>query len=344
MSRKQEKQRTFKVLTMGDNIQIEALHAAGKSFTEIGKLLQIDKSTVSRHLTRILETGSYVRKEGSGRKRKTTPHEDRLIIREVKRGRFSSAKDIKANLPQLDVSEQTIRRRITQDSEFKSYWCTKTPFISEKNRKKRVEWARDHLSWTTEQWHKVLWSDESPYVLRFQGKKRVWRSHNEKYAPWCTQATVKHDEKIMVWGCFAAHGVGHLYLIDGIMRKEQYLSILDNEMFPSAMVLFSDLDYVYQEDNDPKHTAKVVKEWYREHGIDRMDWPAQSPDLNPIENLWSILDRRLKDRVPNTKAELFEELKQGWNMLDTDLLTRLVDSMPRRCQAVIDANGYATKY
>ena len=73
-------------------------------------------------------------------------------------------------------------------------------------------------------------------------------------------------------------------------------------------------------------------------------WPSQSPDLNPIENLWSILDSNLKDRRPQSKAELFQVLQEGWNRLDVDLLRRLVESMPRRIQAVIDANGYMTKY
>ena len=75
-----------------------------------------------------------------------------------------------------------------------------------------------------------------------------------------------------------------------------------------------------------------------------MDWPAQSPDLNPIENLWYIVDHRLKDRAHSTKAEHLKELQQGWKLLESNLLTRLVDSMPRRCQAAIDTNGYATKY
>ena len=81
-----------------------------------------------------------------------------------------------------------------------------------------------------------------------------------------------------------------------------------------------------------------------DNGIVKLPWPAQSPDLNPIENLWAILDRQLKDRQPGTQDELFQVLQDGWNALDVDLLTRLVDSMPSRCQAVIDSGGFATKY
>ena len=170
---------------------------------------------------------------------------DRLIVWEVKRDRFSRAKDITASLPHLQVSERTIRRRIEEDSGFTSYWSSKKTFIGENNKRKHVELAIERLHWTTEQWHTVLWSDESPFVLRFHCKRWVWRAYNEKFAPWCMKATVMHDDKIMVWGCFATRGVGRLYLVGDIMRKEQYFSVLDNKMFPSSMVQFPNLEYIY---------------------------------------------------------------------------------------------------
>jgi hypothetical protein len=148
----------------------------------------------------------------------------------------------------------------------------------------------------------------------------------------------------MVWGCFAAHGVGNLYRVEGFLKKEQYQTILENEMLPSADLLFGRENWHFQQDNDPKHTAKVIKEWFNQYEIPKMEWPAQSPDLNPIENLWSILDQRVKHRKPNTDEELFDVLKKGWEELPVDLLTKLVDSMPHRCRAVIEAKGNATKY
>ena len=78
-----------------------------------------------------------------------------------------------------------------------------------------MKWSKEHLSWTVEQWREVMWSDESPYVLRFGKRTRVWRTFNERYKRWATRATVKHDKKINVWGGFAAHGVGKLYRVIG---------------------------------------------------------------------------------------------------------------------------------
>ncbi len=93
-----------------------------------------------------------------------------------------------------------------------------------------------------------------------------------------------------------------------------------------------------------KHTANRVKQWFTDEEVSIMPWPAQSPDLNPIENLWSILDQRLRGRKCNNRTQLIEALKKGWEELDESILTRLVDSMPSRIQKVIEAKGFATKY
>ena len=181
-------------------------------------------------------------------------------------------------------------------------------------------------------------------MLRSNTRFRVWRTHHERFAPWCTKGTVKHDKKINVWGCFTAHGVGKIYRVPGIMDKQGYHNILVHQLKPSLLQLFPDGGYMFQQDNDPKHTSHLCKDYIDAHFPRLEHWPSQSPDLNPIENLWSILDQRLKERDCNTEEQLYQIIKEGWEALEPDLLTKLADSMPRRCQAVIDNKGYATKY
>jgi hypothetical protein len=135
--------------------------------------------------------------------------------------------------------------------------------------------------------------------------------HNERYHPECTIASVKHDVKIMVWGSVTAHGVGDLHQVDGIMLHDQYRNILKTRMLPSARRLFNRKRWVFQQDNDPKHTAKLTKKWFIDNKAEKEVWPAQSPDLNPIENLWSILDDRCNKRKPQIPEELFEMLEEG---------------------------------
>ena len=124
--------------------------------------------------------------------------------------------------------------------------------------------------------------------------------------------TVKHDDKIMVWGRFAAHGVRDLYLVDGIMESKQSRKILRNHFKPSAHRLFGGRDYTFQQDNNPKHTSKFSRQCMRQLGLDPEEWPSQSPELKPIENLWSYLDWTLKDRKVTNKADLWTALQEGW--------------------------------
>ena len=151
----------------------------------------------------------------------------------------------------------------------------------------------------------------------------------------------------MVWGAFCASGVGRFYKVEGKMKKEQYLKIVNQEAVPSGLELLGE-GFIFQQDNDPKHTAKIVKarfaELHEEGVLTLLPWPSQSPDLNPIEHVWGILDRKAKDRKCNTLDELMDVLRKSWAALPVDTLRSLIHSMPRRIQAVIAAKGGNTKY
>jgi hypothetical protein len=181
----------------------------------------------------------------------------------------------------------------------------------------------------------------------------VWRKTGERLAKYCTKGTVKHDKKINVWGCFAGHSVGRLHRIYGIMNKHVYKDILETVAKPSCEEMFpadqdGDHDYMFQQDNDPKHTSKMCRRWLKRNmnliHEEPKDWPSQSPDLNPLENLWAYLDSMTKDRICNTEDELFACLEEAWYSIPVDYLRKLALSMPNRIEAVLQAKGGATKY
>jgi len=336
MSKKQNR------LTDLEKGRIFQMNSDGRSTNSIMTELKKSRSTINTFIARIRAGGNLERVESTGRKRKTTTREDNLIVRQVQKSRRVSCPSIREDFGLQKVTTRTIQRRIKASGQFVSTWTKKKAFVSPANRAIRVAWCKARLHWTVDQWYRILYSDESPFVYRYNRRTRCYRRKNDN--PELMQGSVKHDQKIMVWGCFAANGVGDLHRINGIMVKEMYQQILIHHMRPSARRLFGSGNYTFQQDNDPKHTAPIIRSYFQNQHIDVLDWPSQSPDLNPIENLWSILDMQCKDRRPQSEQELFEILQEGWNALPVDTLTRLVDSMPRRCAQVIASKGFPIKY
>ena len=212
-----------------------------------------------------------------------------------------------------------------------------------------MAFAQKYLEWTVDDWKRVVWSDETK-INRFgsDGQQYVWGRKGESVGDRGIEETVKFGGgNIMVWGCMGWEGVGNLVEVEGRMNGEQYVNILDGNLLESMENLLLDPEIaIFQQDNDPKHTSKIAAKWFDDHEINCMDWPAQSPDLNPIEHLWTTLKHKLNeyDKPPSGAWELWDRVAEKWGEITEEDCQRLIRSMPRRLKAVVSAHGGHTKY
>ena len=295
----------------------------------------------------------------SGRPKKTTPRSDRELCLNSRRNRWKTAPELRQDCNLLNVHVSTVKRRLC-DRGLNGRIARRKPKLTADHKRRRLEFARAHVNWTREQWSQVLWSDESRFVLYQNDKRRqyVRRLVGEEYHEQCVQPTVKHGGTgIMVWGCMSRAGLGQCVRVEGNINQFVYLDILEDVMLPSAHYLIGP-DFMFQHDNAPSHTARTVRNWLAnpapdalvedgvDWNIDVIDWPAQSPDLNPIEHLWDHIEREIS-RVEAPRGGLnglFARVQEIWDEIDLEVVEKLVDSMPERCQAVINNRGSYTRF
>lgn len=319
----------------------------GKSQSEVAQSFQVSRQLVSAWNKDYIKRKTVENKPRSGRPKKTTSKEDRLIKKLSTSDVRKSAMQIKNELQEnydINIHVSTVKRRL-KDFGLKGRRPSKKPLISAKNRKQRLAFAKRHRSWTSKEWSNVLWSDETKFnLVASDGIRYVRRPINKRFDVRYQIPTVKYGGgNVMVWGCFSRYGVGPLARIEKTMDRFMYAEILKNQMIPHAKKNMPPR-WIFQQDNDPKHKSKHVSDFIKHMKIKLLEWPSQSADLNPIEHLWEELDRRVRYRNYSNKDALYEALSNEWRRIPIDRLQKLVDSMPARCEAVIKANGYATKY
>ncbi|KAK7576331.1 hypothetical protein V9T40_001250 [Parthenolecanium corni] len=328
--------------------RIVTLHEKGESYREIARKVGFSFSAVRYVIKRFQATNSLGNEFRSGRPKKLNPTQERSIVRNLRKNPFRSAPSLADELAStsgITVHPETIRI-LLRSAGLHGRSPRKKPFISEVNRVKRLKFAKEYVNKPSSFWQTVIFSDESKFNLfGSDGRGYVWRKKNSELEAKNLLPTVKFGGgKVLVWGCMAAKGVGNLEFIEGNMTAQMYIDILRTNLKSSARKLGLQNSFRFQQDNDPKHTAHISREFLRINAPRQLVTPPQSPDMNPIENLWSLLEVAIRKRKISNKADLKRGLQTAWSEICPRVTAALVDSMPRRLQAIIDAKGMHTKY
>ncbi len=148
----------------------------------------------------------------------------------------------------------------------------------------------------------------------------------------------------MVWGCVSTSGIGNLVEINTKMDAKHYVEIINSNLYANAERMGIRDNFIFQSDNDPKHTSRLAKNWFTENEVEQIEWPPQSPDLNIIESLWDELDRSIPQSDRKSIACFKKALFKSWEEIGQEVIDRLIRSIPKRLEEVIKANGGNTNY
>ena len=334
---------------MGIRHEVFALAREGIKQGAIAARVGLTRATVNRILKRHAATGSLVPGKSSGAPRKTTPRQDRALLRMVRQDRFLSARALTAwmrNLYGMTAGCTTVNNRLLSRG-YRAYRPTTKPLLTANHRRLRLEWVQRWRNLTVAHWQHVIFRDESRFQLYpVDGRLRVRRLPGERFRPGCEAHRIQAGGGLVhVWGAFHNSAKSPLVLPDGYLTGVLYRGILQNTLVPFARHYFGD-NYRYQDDNATPHRARVVLDFLQQGNVTKMEQPPRSPDCNPIEHLWDEFGQAISsiDNPPQNLDELRQALLDKWAQIPVQCLQRLVASMPWRLAAIIAARGGNTRY
>lgn len=325
-------------LTLPEQEKIRAYKDCGLSNRQIAIKMKRSKVVINNFVNKGELYGKIKRK---GPMPKLTARDKRRVIA-IASQKNCSGSQIKKEL-NAPVTVRRIQQILHESPHLKWAKRKKKPQLKAHHKTARLKFAKKYMSWTSE-WQKVVFSDEKKFNLDGpDGCQYYW--HDLRKNRDVRMSRNFGGGSVLIWGAFSYNGKTPICIITTKMNSIKYTELLEDALIEHSDDI-SCPDWIFQQDNAAIHTSSYTKEFLRSHNVDVLDWPACSPDLNPIENLWGLMARRVyqNGRQFHDVAELKTAIKEIWAEISIETLRKLTESMPNRLFHVIRNNGSHTKY
>ncbi|HZM25482.1 MAG TPA: IS630 family transposase [Anaerolineales bacterium] len=334
-------------LTLRQREELVELHLQGLPLNAIVRRTGHDHKTVQRWARRFAAEASLLDRARTGRPvTRVTGRMVTSIRRLVKDKWRQSTRRTAAKLRArgTPISHCTLWRALKDDG-LSSYVQPTVPLQRYGDKQRRLRFAAEQKD---RDWRRCVFADEKTFVCDARPNRRndvIWADSPRTIKP---VPRVAHATSINVYGAFSAAGKCPLYFFSEKLTASLYISILESTMLPAAEDWFGDEHWTYLQDSDPKHTAQSTQDWLRDHVpefITPEQWAPRSPDLNPIENIWALVARRVSFRQPKKLEGLKRAVRAAWNEVMTEeCCVTMADSMNARLVKLRQLRGAHTGY
>lgn len=325
-----------KEISKDEIIKILQLKAQGQNPVQISRRIKRSLSSIYRVLR---SGGTWNTRKRVGRPKKTMLRDDRMLLKMASVDNLS----VRAIASTSRISKSTVHRRIKASKHIVYRRMKAKPCLKQRHKDARLKWARKHMSYG-EKWLSVIFSDEKKWNLDGpDGYKFYW--YDLRKEPKNCFSRQQGGGSVMTWGGFSFNGQTFLGFTDRKMKSVDYQDILRTNLLP-IMDLLAGPDCVFQQDGASIHTSRSTKTWFMQNNITLLDWPALSPDLNPMENIWGILSRKIYENGKQYTCvnDLKTAIDKAWYEISPSVMQCLINSMEKRVFDVIKCRGNTITY
>ena len=313
---------------------IKKLSLDGKDATYISEIIGVGKSSVFR----IIKESPNIAQKPRGRKHKYDRVFRRRAVVTAKKYRRYGTRRLSMEIGN-GISHQSVWR-ILKSSNLRRKKPKPRPKLTRRHVEARQDFGIIFLA-NFQNVHKIVWTDEKRFSLDGPDAYNfIWWELDRNKEPELFKMDSYGKRGVMVHLAFSANRILSCQMIDGTLNGIKYVQLLQNSVIPKVVASHGH-DFIFQQDNAPPHTAKITKEWLEKEKIELLDWPAYSPDLNPVENLWAIIARRVyTNGIAYTSEDaLWNLISEEVENLEKSVISGIIGGMKNRIGKMLKRCG-----